>query len=468
MQLKVDNLRHIHDHGLAVQFSDPRLVSLVEHLASRDGETTLTAGQSKLTLTKLGNVTFTEAYWCVGGYHRAAAHYFDKAADLKFSLSREGGEAEAEAYKTLRAVILGGELPHIWHPRTGAARDALHQWSQKFAWTLAGAAGLRSQALTQLVTLADGDVRCAQAQLDNAKRNVSRVADSLVPELLAARSQSARNRCNQAIERCDADIAAARERLAEIDYHADMIAEDRLREIARSYGAWQRYDYATHRHFFGWLGSAARMSPPYVSANYSATISAEGKITLSSGIVCPFNLEQLKDWLRSPESRQIGTRYGAVHLVQTTTSNDQDAQPKTLIACGCHRIDPAPFPEIAELCKPTHAVTHIPATPAVALETDRAAFVLRLRAEIDSAIRGHERDRAEAIAQYASVRHEIEDLRTNGDAHIAKAEAAIAEAEAALAQAKELRANVKFPLGAQDSQANVLRAITALSGGFAS
>ena len=107
--LKVDHLRHIHDHGLAIQFADSKLAALIARgLAKQDGKATLRAGESHVTLMKLGNVTITEATFAADGLRGrdlAALHYYDPVHQLKYGFKKEESDAHGNAFATLKALV---------------------------------------------------------------------------------------------------------------------------------------------------------------------------------------------------------------------------------------------------------------------------------------------------------------------------------------------------------------------------
>lgn len=149
-KLLVDNLRHISDHGLAVEFTDKKLVDMVNGM-KKDGTYKLEAGQSWLKLRVVGRMCFTEFYKCHGNYNTKKAHYFDEPAGLKFTLNR-GSVDEEHAHDTLMAVALGGPMPTNWRNagNYGSSQDELRKWLKNWAWTLAGENGMRAKALEKV------------------------------------------------------------------------------------------------------------------------------------------------------------------------------------------------------------------------------------------------------------------------------------------------------------------------------
>lgn len=472
--LKVDNLRHISDHGFAVQFGEPRLADMVARgLANPAGEAKLTAGGSHVKITKLGHVTRTCAFFAVGSRHVDTIHYYDPEKGLKFRVRKQDGDGQASAYETLCAVIFGGELPHVWRTRTGAAQDELQTWLGKWAWTLTGVSGMRAQAMKAGSAHLEAAISSAQNALDYQTRQLGRLEEQTVETFRKRHEQSrehAQYRVNQtdaAIETATADLArldsvdlsnSAQSSPAELATSSE--AETTLREIASKYGAWGRYDYSTGKQQFGWAGTDARMLPAQVSPNYSATINADGEIVLSSGVLCEFRLPAVLAWLRG-EAQAPRTRYGAVSKIETC---DESGSPRVFLRCGCHTVDAAAAnPEIAALLVPTHTVSIDPGSPSAYLGTPE--FLPRLRLEISKKLSELRDQRAQLLLGAVQNKRELEDEEKNLPAKIAEQQERINAAQRDLDKANADLAGYAAPIGATADtvQTAVCRAISALN-----
>jgi hypothetical protein len=462
--LKVDSLKHLHDHGLSVRFTDPKLVSLVEHLNSKDGKTVLSAGKSALTVTRFGRVVLTEAFWNVGSRRVAAIHYADAPAQLKFSLSREGGSgADSEnAFNTLRAVIFGGSLPIIFRPNTGADQDKLRAFLRSYAWTLSGEAGMRSRALASAGAALRSDISLAKNSLSYAERELARLRENTF-EIFRKQHVNIRQHCANRLSAIDAKLDAVATDCA-VNFSA--LSEEQLKELSARYGAYSRFLGVSASRFsgydFAFSAVAESISPPRVRNNYVATIGTDGEtITFNSGIQCPFTVSRLLAWLRgqAPAPR---TTYGEVKKLERTS---RDGLPIVVLQCGCHEIDavatsPALF---SELLKPSHSVSIVPGKDSAVFGTPE--FFARLSEEMQDRRSALVDERAGALLALATRKHELTEeentLPARIDAQLAKVEAE----RVTLTKAESALASFVAPLGAsaEDSLNNGLAVFSAFA-----
>jgi hypothetical protein len=440
--LKVDNLRHIHDHGLAVEFTAPKLVTLLTYLRAKQGVTELEAGHSTLRVTTLGNVTKTEAFFSVGRNRLAAIHYFETSTGLKFTLSRESGEGYKNAYDTLNAVIFGEDLEranYVWKIHTGAQADKLNEWLKKFRWCITGANGLRGQALASRLSQLDQTRASAFNVHASAAARFRQYSEEATPEFFRAKHAEARAKLAKELAQMEKVVSDWKTQ----EQAMQTASPDVIRtELPYSFGIHK--DYEKNSVYFAAVG--AQFSHPITSANYVATVDASGAVSLSSGIRCEFTAPQVLAWLRGEASAPHSSRYGKLERREVAT---KDGAPLVLLKCGCHWIDAANVSaEFAQALTPTHTVTR--STGKARAEFGTPEFSERLREAFAERIAAHETQRADAIRQFADRRAyltkeetdlpaTIEDLGAKADA----AKVALDAAEKAIADAKTVS-----PLGA--------------------
>jgi hypothetical protein len=474
--LKVDNLRHLSDHGLAVVFTDRKLANLVEFLASRDGKTDLSAGKSTLEITKLGNVVMTRLHLATSGsgYWHEAIHYSDVVAGLSYKIKRQGGKGEQDAFDTLRGVIFGAynthkydqsnqTLPPIWFPKFGADADRLREWLKKFAWTLTGSHGLRAQAEKKISDDRNAVVRSAKNALDYSEGELERLKSD-TPETFRESHERARVQTAEKLAACAGRIAQVEKDLAQArfsDLETAERATNQLTEISQRYGA--RFSQGTWDSSVGnytakilnFAETRETISPEIRSPNYVAQIGADGEIvSLSSGIACSFRRSEIVAWLKGEKSAPV-TRYGTVEKFYTATV---DAQPRTLLRCGCHLVDASSIDaELASLLVPTHTVIKVPASPRVDLGQE--GFLSRLSENINSRLLVEQESRAQTVRSFAEKRHALTEREAQLPARIAEQESKVAASKAALVEAETIAAKENKFTGA-DCVSNAFAALS--------
>jgi hypothetical protein len=430
--LKVDNLRHISDHGLAVQFTDRKLAAMVEHLNSRDGVTRLTAGQSSLTLTRLGNVTLTEAFWSVGTRHENRIHYLD--GDLKYSFAES---VDSDAFAALRSVIFGAPMPRIFTPTNGAQQDALRTHLARYAWTLAGVSGLRAHALEHDEQLLREGVSNAATRVRTV-RNELEGAGSETPEFYGAQRAGIKDRHGREAGYYSLQADTIRKWLAMSELPV---------EARRSAGVIHPTYYAAGPYL---PATASTSSHPVRIANYSATVSSEGQISLSSGIGCEFTLPRLLQWLKG-EANAPQTRYGAITKVACSTP---DGRPTYLLKCGCHWVDAARCSsELAELLKPDFTVDVVPGRPRVELPSDapdaqKEPFFAECRARLTLQLEAAEQNRRKEIENMVRALAQSKEREATQPQRVAELEVALVDATAGLQKAEAALSAPRAQLGA--------------------
>jgi hypothetical protein len=478
--LKVDNLRHLSDHGLAVVFTDRKLASLVDFLASRDGKTELKAGKSSLEITKLGNVTMTRLHLATSGsgYWHEAIHYCDAMAGLSYKINRQGGKGEQDAFDTLRGVIFGGyktsenyrysqtdqTLPPIWFPKCGADADRLREWLKKFAWTLTGSHGLRAQAEEKISADRKQAVRSAKNSLDYLETELERLK-SETPETFRDAHERARAQTAEKLEIAAWRIEQVEKDLAQVAFSETAeSAANQLTEISQRYGAYfsqgtwnsETRNYADKILHFA--ETRETISPEIRNPNYVAKIGEDGEtVSLSSGISCSFRRSEIVAWLKGEKSAPQ-TRYGTVEKVYTATI---DAQPRVLLRCGCHLVDASSIDaELAALLVPTHVATKVPALPRVDLGQD--GFLARLSENINSRLIAEQESRAQTLRLFAEKRHALTERESQLPARIAEQESKVAASKAALVEAETIAAKENKFTGA-DCVSNAFAALAVIN-----
>jgi hypothetical protein len=446
--LKVDNLRHIHDHGLAVEFTAPKLVTLLTYLRGKQGTTELKAGHSTLRVTTLGNVTKTEAFFSVGRNRLAAMHYYEAATGLKYTLQRDNGDANEHAFHTLNAVIFGGNVGQtndFWRISFGAQADKLRDWLKKFAWTITGANGLRGQALASRLSQLDQTRASAFNVHASAAARHTQYATEATPEFFRNKHAEARAKLASDLWQIEKNTFDCQAQQTDAE---KLVAENKVEEFHNSHG-WRinaRKEWESSQWKVSFPAVGAQFSHPVTSANYAATVDASGGVSLSSGIRCEFTAPQVLQWLRGEASAPFSSRYGRLERREVATPT---GAPSVLLKCGCHWIDAANVSaEFAQALTPTHAVTRSTGKPRAEFGTPE--FSERLREKFAEKIADFEIQRANAIRQFADRRAYLTKEETDLPATIADLGAKADAAKVALDAAEKAIADAKTvsPLGA--------------------
>ena len=442
-KLKVDNLVHLSDHGLSVVFAHKKLSALVDSLKVSEGKTELKAGKSSLEITRLGNVTMTRLHLATSGsgYWHETVHYLDERCGLTFKVKRQDKGFE-EAFDTLRGVIFGAytpvywskaqTLPSIWFPRFGSDADKLRTWLTSYAWTLTGAHGMRAQAEKAYSAKLGEKVRSIKNGLSYLQQERERLNET--PENFRAAHEFARTTCQSLLADSDKFIDECERDLREI---AQGTAES-ARVIARQYGArefrgtWDSTLGSYSDASFGFESVAAAWSHSPRSANYVATIGADGEtVSLSSGIACDFKRSEIVEWLKGSKSAPQ-TKYGTVERFETAT---HEGTAVVFLRCGCHYIDAGKIDaELSQLLTPNHTVIRNEGKPRVLIGED--GFLMRLAEIIADRSKLATEQRESALRRFAEKRSVLTDREKNLPARIAEQEARIQQAKAELANAE--------------------------------
>jgi len=402
---KVDFLRHLSDHGLNLNFTCPKKTALVNALKT-EGIHVVKAGRSRVTLTRIGKVTFTDAFFSVGSNHVNNAHYLDGSLIFKCD--------DNQARLVLRSIILGENLPSMVTPRDGASQDGLRSWLAKNAWALLGEAGLRSKAIESVKSRFDSTLKTWNYRVSELEKDVGRhEARNYVNELTQAKQSFKFTLQN--IERNKAENEGV---YKEIDQALKDLATLERKEGPTDSGAlsvgWRvgfSYDYDSKngKKNYYFEGTRDIRSHEFVRPNYVAKIEGD-TLSLSSGIEVPFNASQVLAWLRG-EQPAPQTRYGTCQIVKTCAQDG--TTPLNLVKCGCHVIDAAkdlgePF---ATLLAPTHSVTLVKGLPRVNYSENPQGFEERCNAWKEKDKEKLTQRHAFAVTDYVSTCKKIRKAR---------------------------------------------------------
>lgn len=426
---KVDNLRHISDHGSLAQFADEAKAEAVRAAFFTDGVTRITAGQSRIEIETLGHVSETRAFFSVGSNHVHNLHYRDNLLKYKFEAA---GGGKGDAYDHLKFIIFSGYAPsstRLTYARKSAANsDEFRTWFKKYSWVFAGENGLRAQAINAQMESKRSATFAAQNMLqratDTAKyHELTDYAKARADILTSANYNTKRSK------RTENELIEIREKVLNAQ-DLTVFQDWKIRQEC-GYSSIYR-PYSEGGDAIAFRGTPETTNPRRVTPNYSATVDGE-KITLSSGLVCPFSYTSLIQFLKN--DRPINTSYGLVKKLETA---DAEGNPKILITCGCHIVDAAKINEqLAQLLTPSHKITVTPATPELRL-TDETIEEFRARClvNIDAEI---EKTRHQRARDLTSVKQRIQQNRDTQANHATRAselQAEIEKAETALDIAK--------------------------------
>lgn len=441
-KLLVDNLRHISDHGLAVQFADQKLTNLINSL-KRDGFITLIAGESHLDIHTIGRVTFTKLFLAHGNYTHRAAHYLDEGANIKYTLKDSDGKDELPFW-TVYHVMTGKSdrnrrdgLPHVWSTRTGQAQDELRDYLKNWAWTLAGESGMRAKAIDRDLDILKSNVRSIKGSIDSANYRIRQLNNRNFDDEIASQRLMSKKRLKDS-HKNEADVNALMTKAREmLDSGADtMVAGSNVLYalgVRYQQGRWNpeksRCDYTVYLP-----ETPPETTPPYMRINYTATRDGDN-IILSSGIKCEVSCSQVLAWLKGEANPPV-TRYGTASLIESSTF---EGQPIKLVKCGCHVLDLSSLgDDFKEALVPSHTVICKPGVPRLDFTPEnKDAIIERLSATAKSLVEAERNDRREEVESFITLKKSAEKIRDNKEATLAAMNAEAAQLEADLIRAEE-------------------------------
>tara|TARA_R110002126_G_scaffold290703_1_gene448299 strand:+ start:193 stop:1578 length:1386 start_codon:yes stop_codon:yes gene_type:complete len=402
---KVDNLRHISDHGMSVEFSCPRLAEFVRQThALQDGTVKIKAGESRLTIVRLGHVTKTMAFFSVGSRFCQGIHYL--ADGMKHTVNKNG--TGSLAFEILDAVLFGEPLPHVFVPNSGEKQDQLREVLKKDGWALCGESGIRAMALEGRVSRLKEDVRSARNSAHYAERQLE-MAKAITPETCS--TDRAKHRAWTLEEL--AKIETLTQTLTQTLTGLPTLAGASLESLASGNGAWKGYGDSE----ICFPSKVAGFSHELIRANYLATVEGD-RITLSSGIVCAFGVNALSSWLRG-ETSAPRTQYGSVSRLD---GRDDGGNPISLLQCGCHRIAiPENCAELRALLTPKHSVISTPGEEKIGISAV-APFRARLAEKLAEKLAELKERRSSAIEREVRKRDESHKAESEIPENVAKAQ----------------------------------------------
>lgn len=402
---KVDNLRHISDHGMSVEFSCPRLAEFVRQThAIQDGTVKIKAGESRLTIVRLGRVTKTMAFFSVGSHRRNSIHY--SADGMKHTVAEVS--SGSLAFEILDSVLFGEPLPHVFVPNSGEKQDRLREVLKKDGWALCGESGMRAQALEGRIARLRVDVSSARSSANYAERQLEK-AKAITPETCAMERANHRAWTLQELAKIETLTQTLTQTVAELP----SLDVPSLESLARENGAWRSYSDSE----ICFPSKAAGFSHELIRANYLATVEGD-KITLSSGIVCAFGVSALSAWLRG-ETTAPRTQYGSVARLD---GRDDGGNPISLLQCGCHRIAiPENCAELRALLTPKHSVISTPGEEKIGI-SEVAPFRARLAEKLAEKLAELKERRSNAIEREVRKRDESHKTELEIPQNVAKAQ----------------------------------------------
>lgn len=455
LQLKVDNLVHIHDHGLAVEFSDPQLVELVESFR-KDGLYEIKAGLLWLKIQTIGRVTFTHLFRAHGSYHYKAVHYHDKSTGLKYS---HKDSANDDAFLTLVSVMTGTGMPSIWRCQSGAGQDELRRWIKSYAWTLAGEAGLRAKAIEALRSRLASDVSGRKGQRDFTKREITTFNERDFDAEIEDRRKQVKYQLKLLSSKCDSVTAAE----AAIASGKEFFSSHAYEVGAQYQSVWKNKDNAW-KYTYKFAGSPPKTSHEIRNPNYTATRDGD-RLTLSSGIVCPFSASQVIKWLTDGGTPPCCS-YGYLARIECA---DPSGQPLVLVKCGCHYIDGRNLGEdFADALKPKHTVTMTDGVKELVLTDEtREAFLERVRENVKKILAANQHAKEQHAANFFQNKRELLNFKNNKQQHLTEMQKRLEADEIQLQIAeKDLAENriIKLSGNEKQMQENIILALNALGG----
>ena len=349
LKLKVDNLKHVSDHGLAVQFDNPQLQAWVDGMRG-NGVHECKAGESKLKLTVLGRLCITELHLAVGDRKIRNLHYYDPVTELSYT------QCDCSTQAILIHLIFGGRTHWDSSFRgvaayTSSRISGLQRWAKDDAWAILGESGMRAKAIEKACEPLAILVKKAKERADDAK-SISVVFSKRNLELELANMKKEQSKLlaerQKAIEECQIKIGMAQDANASEASWTQLRTKD-YNNICIRYV----HDGDNYAYLRGWRGTS---NPALVVPNYDVSM-VDGAFKLSSGIACDVTLDQMLAWLRG-QTEAPKSKYGIVTRVET---RDGSMQPRLLFQVGCHIVDLcALHPELDELLQPTHTVVGEP------------------------------------------------------------------------------------------------------------
>lgn len=412
-KLLVDNLRHVHDHGLAVEFTDEALKKWVLAITSfQNKKLTFHAGETTLTILRNGRVTRT--YLRPGrGASSTRIHYYCPTLKIKATIR----EAET-GFHYLNYLIFGvgnvetASSTRLRTPYTIERHGGFSGTSQNLfradlrnsgGWWLLGESGLRAFAVQKsLIEPLAASLKTAETAQTNLTHTLSQFKGRNWNAMLTRISDKLKENTKQ-----------LKNSLSLLESSRTEKDPEKLRYlgVGRQW-VWETATKKLSPCKYGFPAVPEVWSHPCLSPNYKVSLSSDGEsFILSSGIKCPISVREAIAWLegKAPAPRTV---YGEVKVVDAR--NDL-GEPVRIVTCGCHRLDLLPLGEkFASLLAPKHKVKKTGAKPETVMNgtaKERRAFYSELRRRIAIKIREahdhHDFNRQELIQSRAALKHEM-------------------------------------------------------------
>ena len=454
LALKVDNLRHVSDHGVSVEFGETQLKNWIDGFRiPATGNYSFKAGKSTLEVIRFNEVTLTDATFASSGrdWNVRSLHYLGRDG-VKFTF-REG--QGSEIFSALMSSIFGQALPSFFSPRFGSEQDGLRTWYKANGWALFGIAGLRAKGLATQASFLENAVKSAESGLYYGKTELDRFDKSDLAGGLAY----AKKRYGDLNESAKQELIENRENLDNAKAGIlDANKAEKLGAFTNSSYNYETGKYDVKKVFFPSVN--ARYSHPVKSPNYSATLDGQS-IRLSSGIVCPFDATQALAWLKG-DLKTLRASYGELERYELSTP---DAKAWVGVKCGCHWIDARNLsPEFADLLTPKHTVTVLEGRVESVFDNDptadNSAFFARAVETLETKRKALETDRADRLKGQLGIIKDCAQKLANKDQARQAILDGLTKQEMRVETAKaERKANADAFLGASVEQLNKNAAI---------
>lgn len=451
--LKVDNLRHISDHGLAVEFTDKKLSSLIDSMR-KDGEYWLVAGKSTLTVRVVGRVCWTLFHQATSGlgYNIHNLHYYSKDEDLKHRVGQFDGDGNSRAFYTLIHVIFGNKeaMPEGWiqSGSNGDRQDKMRDWLKKWAWTIFGESGLRGRAIKSRTDVLRGYIESCNSAVKTAERARLNAEKYDYHKALSTELESMNEKCNSYRDRIKAAMAFA-------DFFKEIKPDQNVFEKSLdgrsgpiqcpSLGVARNVTWVETApqvgfwgNFYSIQGQAEIWSHPLSLKNYDVSI-VDDQFILSSGISCGISVEAARAWLAGETIAPRHNLYGQCSKIEARAMIGGVFVAVLDIRCGCHHVRLNHLPGFEEIAAPKHTVAFESGSATVRFDYEnkeaQEAFMARLIKNRDEYIQGREKAIAEAVAECKQKRASLWRQVNNRESYLKDLDGQTEKAKAQAAEA---------------------------------
>lgn len=365
----IEDLRHIADHGLTVEFENQKKTEYLAAFAKSDEKVLrLQAGQREVVIVKVSQHCHYVCRGIVGANRdltsmRVFYHERVVAPGVCFDIDKRVEFSSLAAYtaRTFKSLLDGTAT------RESLCYDVTREHLKDYSWIFFGEVGLRALAYARTVTdKMDAKEDRLHLSVTEDEAELKKIQNP------AHRGDVLRVLENQHKERMDAWRKRYHHRAWLVKALRDAPDRDEISRMllrcswpgVRSCGAEPGCTWSTE-------AEDLRFDPPYEEPNYYLT-GSDGKYKLSSGVKVPVTLDQLKAFLEGKVA-VLNSPYGVITLRHASTS---EGEPVTYLKCGCHLVDVSRVPEIESLL-PKKPVTRKEAVPAMSLDSTETKVFLR-------------------------------------------------------------------------------------------